>query len=109
MMIGPAPMMRMLSRSVLFGMGLPFSRFLSGGAAVTGIRLDALDHQIQEMLEQQSHVVGAGARLRMPLEAESRPVGARDALIGAVEQGAMCLAQRCGQRARIHREAVILA
>ena len=38
---------------------------------------------------ERAHVVRAGARLRMALEAEGRPVGARDALQRAVEQRAV--------------------
>ena len=50
-----------------------------------------------------------GARLRVSLEAESRAVGARDALQRAVEQGAMRRPQRRRQGGLVDRKPVILA
>src|SRR5450631_1141231 len=107
-MMGPAPIMRMLWRSVLLGMELPSSRFLFDGIAVAGIRLDALDHQVHEMLEQQLQVVRTGTRLGMSLKTERRPVGARDALQRTVEQRAMRGPQVARQRGLVHRETMVL-
>src|SRR5690348_7994696 len=95
MMIGPAPMIRMLSRSVRFGMSprsvlLPF-------------------HRVDEAIEQVADVVRTGARLRMALEAERGTVLQRDALQAAVEQRLMRDAHVRGQRLLVDREAVVLA
>src|ERR1700694_5178231 len=109
MMMGPGPMMRMLWRSVLFGMGLPFSRFLSGRTAVAGNRLDAFDHQIHEVLEQQLEIVRSGAGLGMPLETECRAIGAGDPLVGTIKQRPMRRAHVLGQRTLVDRAPVILA
>src|SRR5687767_563437 len=65
MTIGPAPMMRMLLRSLRFGIA----------------------HQLREAVEEVTYVVRPGARLRMPLEAKRRPIGPRQALQGTVEEG----------------------
>src|SRR5450631_4590576 len=88
MMIGPAPMIRMLWMSVRLGMTgcLPFRRLLLGRIAAAGIRLHALDHEVHEVLEQQAQIMRPGAGLGMPLKAEGRPVGARAPLQRAVEQ-----------------------
>src|ERR1700692_518596 len=108
MMMGPAPMMRMLWRSLLLGMELPSSRFLFDGIAVAGVRLDALDHQVHEMLEQQLQVMRAGTRFGMSLKTERRSVRARDALQRTVEQRAMGGPQVGGQCGLVHRETMIL-
>src|SRR5271154_3980622 len=111
MMIGPAPMMRMLSRSVRFPTASAAFRgfLLLHRRASARIRLDALDHQVHEMLEQQPQIVRPRARLRMTLKAEGRPVGAGYALEGAVEERAVCGTQILRERALVHREAVVLA
>ena len=51
----------------------------------------------------------AGTGLGMTLEAEGRPVGARDALQRAVEQRAMGGPQVGRQRGLVDREAMVLA
>lgn len=43
-------------------------------------------HQIDKVIEHRCHIVGAGARFRMSLEAEGRLVGAMDTLQGTVEE-----------------------
>src|SRR5580700_8989734 len=50
-----------------------------------------------------------GTRLRMSLEAESRPIGPADALQGAVEERSMRRSQGVGQRRFIDGEAMVLA
>ena len=67
MMIGPAPMIRMLFRSCRFGISL-------------------LLHQSGEAVEQVADVVRPGRGLRVTLEAERGLVGAGQALQRAVEQ-----------------------
>src|SRR5579859_1322138 len=109
MMMGPAPMIRMLWRSLLLGMELASSRFLFGGIAVAGVGLDALDHQVHEMLEQQLQVMRAGTRFGMPLKAERRAVRACDALQRTVEQRAVRGPQVARQRRFVHRETMVLA
>ncbi len=52
---------------------------------------------------------GSGARLGVTLEAEGRPIRARDALQGAVEQRAVRRTQRLRQRRLVDREAMVLA
>src|SRR5213593_4212474 len=110
MMIGPAPMMRMLWMSVRFGIaaraklhrnGAKYAknttqRFLCvplrslrlcGEAFLFPSRLGArLLHHAHEAIEQVGKVVRAGACFRMSLEAERRFVGQRNALQRAVEE-----------------------
>src|SRR5512143_3371196 len=88
MTMGPAPMMRMLFKSVRLGM---------------------VGHQLNKSVEQIAHVMRAGARFRMPLETERGGVGASNALQRAVEQRNVGAAQIGGQRRRIHCKAVVLA
>src|SRR4030065_2970177 len=87
MTMGPAPMMRMLLRSVRLGM---------------------VGHHLNKSVEQIAHVMSAGTGFRMPLKAERRRVSARDALQRAVEQRNVGAAQIGGQGRRIHRKTVIL-
>ena len=60
--------------------------------------LQAAHHQEHEVLEERPQVVRARARLRVALEAERRPVRARDALQRAVEQRPVRRLQRLRQR-----------
>src|SRR5258706_15932013 len=87
MTIGPAPMIRMLLRSLRFGIG----------------------HQFREAVEQVTDVVRPRARLRVPLEAERRTIGARQSLEGAVEEGHVRGPEVCPQRRRIYGKTVVLA
>src|ERR1700752_2475143 len=89
MMIGPAPMMRMLSMSVRLGI----------------VRL----HQRHEAVEEVSDVMWSRRRFRVPLKAERRFVDTREALQRAVETTLVRGAQVGGQRLLVHREAVVLA
>src|SRR5688572_29045955 len=89
MTIGPAPMMRMLLRSVRFGM--------------------ALLHRLHEAVEQVADVVRPGTRFRVSLEAEGRRVEHTDALVRSVEQRAMRDRHVRRQGALVDREAVVLA
>src|SRR5208283_3456825 len=59
---------------------LAFRGLLLDRIASARIRLDALDHQVHEMLEQKPQIMWAGAGLGMALKAEGRPVGVRHAL-----------------------------
>src|SRR3546814_1404017 len=54
-------------------------------------------------------VLRAGARLRMILHAEGRPVGQLEAAVGAVEQRNVGGLRVFRQRRRLHREAVVHA
>src|SRR5690349_17921243 len=90
MTIGPAPMMSTLLMSVRLG-------------------TLALLHQLREAIEQITDVVRPRARLRVPLKAERGPIGARESLQAAVEKRNVSRSQVRRQRARIDREAVILA
>src|SRR6267143_7079020 len=87
MTIGPAPMIKMLLRSLRFGIA----------------------HQLGEAVEEVTDVVRPRARLGMPLEAERRPVGPRQSLEGTVEEGDMRRPQVRLKRRRIDGEAVVLA
>src|SRR5690242_15848624 len=88
MTIGPAPMIRMLFMSVLFGMLL---------------------HHLREAIEQITDVVRSRARFWMALEAESRPVGPRQSLEGTVEEGYMRRPQVSAYRLGIDCKTVVLA
>src|SRR5437879_8895867 len=90
MTIGPAPMMSTLLMSVRLGIA-------------------ALLHHLREAVEEVADVVRPGARLGMPLEAECRPVGAREALQAAVEQRYVRGLEVRRKRGRVDREAVVLA
>src|SRR5579862_3078203 len=96
MMMGPAPMMRTLSRSVRFPTASAAFRsfLLLHRRAAARIRLDALDHQIHEVLEQEAQIVRPRARLGVPLKPEGRPIGAGQPLERAVEERAVRGAQR---------------
>src|SRR5499433_4071314 len=110
MMIGPAPMIRMLWMSVRFGTGSPSARALA--QVLLGelqLRLQAAQHHMIEALEERLQVVRPGARLRVPLEAERRVVGEGEALQAPVEERAVGRAHILRQRRLIDREAVILA
>src|SRR5690606_17653621 len=97
MTMGPAPMMRMLWRSVR--LGILCSGSLSAGAF----------HQRDELVEQVADVAGPRAGFRMPLETERRPVRPGKALDRTVEEGAVRDLQVGRQAVRGHREAVVLA
>src|SRR5689334_9268386 len=102
MMMGPAPMIKMLFRSVRFGicLGLLWSNsrsrstFHSQRSTLDGAARElfgciqtgqALIDQHHETAEQRAHLVRARARFRMTLEAEGRAIGALDALQRAIE------------------------
>src|SRR5690242_15766391 len=68
-----------------------------------------IGHQFREAVEEVTDVMRSGARLRMPLEAERGPIGAREALEGTVEERYMRRPQIRAQRRWIDREAVVLA
>src|SRR5688572_12219076 len=94
MMIGPAPMMRMLFRSVRLGILLSFFVTL---------------HECREAIEQVADVMRAGRGLGVALEAEGRAVAARQALKRVVEQADVGRAQVGRQALLVHCEAVVLA
>src|SRR3954454_16982581 len=87
MTIGPAPMMRMLLRSLRLGIA----------------------HQLGEAVEEIADVVRPGARLRVALEAERRAVGAGEALQRAIEERDVRRPQMGGHARRVVGEAVVLA
>src|SRR5882672_7636925 len=89
-------------------MELPSSRFLFGRATVAGIRLNTLDHQIHEVLEQQRQIMRAGARLGVPLKTERRTVRARNSLQRAIEQRAMRGPQVGRQSGFVDRKSMVL-
>src|SRR5690606_25151446 len=89
MTIGPAPMMRMVLRSLRFG-------------------ISVLLHRSNEPVEQRRNVMRSRTRFRMPLEAERRSVSQRDALVAAVEQRTMGDASVARQRRLVDRETVVL-
>src|SRR5690349_8754737 len=94
MMIGPAPMMRMLLRSVRLGILL--SLFVSL-------------HECREAIEEVADVVRAGRSLRMALEAERGLVDAGEALERVVEQAYVRGTQVGRQALLVDRESVVLA
>src|SRR6185437_7549853 len=120
MTMGPAPMMRMLWRSVLFmrhastrlrqpsrsHRGLLPARLLLGEAQ---LRLQPPQHQMIEALEERLQIVRARARLRMALETERRPILEGETLERAVEERAVRGPHVGRQRRLVDREAVILA
>src|SRR5437870_2604080 len=97
MTMGPAPMIRIVLRSVRLGM------------AQVGYGAHSLVHHPDEAIEQITDVVRTGARLGMTLEAERGSVGPRDALQRPVEKRDVGHPRGCRQRRRVHREAVVLA
>src|SRR2546430_5473456 len=139
MMIGPAPMMRMLSISVLLGIlvkllrgpaaslfrrsalavhqctisGLAPGRLAAGPLATLSESLFvsplALFHHPDKPVEQISQIVRPRARLRVPLEAERWLVGEREPLQRAIEERDVGNARGGRQRRRIDGEAVVLA
>src|SRR5258706_15865271 len=66
-------------------------------------------HHLAKAIEEIADVVGSGARLRVPLEAERRTIGARQSLEGAVEEGHVRGPEVCPQRRRIYGKTVVLA
>src|SRR5256885_16812079 len=119
MMIAPAPMMRMLLRSVRFGItppaGPPQGRRAPPRGAVQrrsrklgGSYLLFL-HQRDETVEQVRDVVRAWGSFRVALEAEGGAVGAGQALQGAVEERDVRGTQVGRQGLLVDREAVVLA
>src|SRR5258705_3197720 len=90
MTMGPAPMIRMLLRSVRLGIFV----FL---------------HQRREAVKQVGDIVRAGRSLGVALEAERRLVLVLKALQRAVEQADVRGAQRVGQRLHLHGKTVVLA
>src|SRR5215469_11703646 len=120
MMIGPAPMIRMLSMSVRFGItslaefagcSSPRPRLLASQCVLgeLQLRLQTAQHEVIEALEERPHVVRSRARLGMALETEGRAVGESETLERAVEERAMRRLHGRGQRRFIDRETVILA
>ena len=93
MMIGPAPMISMLSRSARLGMALGL----------------VFPHQCDEMLKQGFEIVRPRARLRVPLKAERGQGLVPHALQRAVKQRAMRGQQRIRQALLGYGKAVILA
>src|SRR6185312_13928812 len=107
MMIGPAPMIRMLWMSVR----LPTRSAAARLAAQVFLRqlqvgLQPTQHEVIEALEQRPQVVRSGTRLRVPLEAEHRALPERDPLQRAVEQRAVRGLHALRERGLIDREAV---
>src|SRR5256885_13746805 len=90
MTIGPAPMISTLLMSVRLGTA-------------------ALLHHRCEAVEEIADVVRPGACLGVSLEAERRPVGARETLEASVEERYVGGLEVRRERVRIDREAVILA
>src|SRR5258706_12092500 len=115
MMMGPAPMMRMLWMSVRFGMRAGRGPSALGHLAADGqargaqLGLEPSQHRLREGLEQRAHVVWPGAGLRVALEAEGHPIGARDALQAPVKERAVRRDQILRQARFVDRESVVLA
>src|SRR5260221_11180497 len=120
MMMGPAPMIRMLWMSVRFGMSGRRWRSPSGPSAFGDLatdrqsrraqqRLEPSQHRLGEGFEQRPQVMRTGAGLRVPLEAEGRAVGARDALETAVKERAVRRNEVCRQARFVHRKTMVLA
>src|ERR1700741_1262864 len=110
MMMGPAPMMRMLWMSVRFGTVSAPARLLAPQVLFGDLqlRLQPPQHQMIEALEEPAQVVRAGARLGVSLEAEHRPLRGSESLQRAIEQRAVRRHPPGGQRALIHGEPVVL-
>src|SRR5882672_12020675 len=115
MMMGPAPMMRMLWMSVRLGMGAergPLAlRHLATDRQARGAQLclEPPQHGVREGLEQRSHVVRTGTGLRVALEAEGHPIGARHALQAPVKKRAVRCDQILREAGLVDREAMVLA
>src|SRR5436853_5780862 len=90
MMMGPAPMIKMLSMSLRLGILL-------------------LHHQRYETVEQIRNVMRPRASLRVTLKTKRRAIGSRQALQRAVEQADMGSPQMGGQALFIDSEAMVLA
>src|ERR1700722_739982 len=88
MTIGPAPMMRMLCRSVRLGMSAAAGALAQRLFGQFQLRLQAAQHQVVEALEQGLQVMRTGARLGVPLEGEGRAVGEAESLQRAIEERA---------------------
>src|SRR5689334_17183006 len=88
MTIGPAPMIRMLLRSV---------------------RLGILGHQPDKSLEEIMAVLRAGARLGVVLHREYWLAGHPQSFVGAVEQRKMRGLHSAGQALGLHDKPVVLA
>src|SRR6516225_1248006 len=89
MTIGPAPMIRMLWRSLRLGMR-------------------TILHRTDETIEKVGNVARARRGFGVALEGKSRTIGPRESLQGTIEQRHMGHAAVSGQRFRIHSEAMIL-
>src|SRR3954451_15652373 len=87
MTIGPAPMMRMLFRSLRFGIA----------------------HQRGKAVEQITDIVRPGASFGMALEAEGWAIGSCDPLKGTVEERDVRRPQVGAQGCRVDGEAMVLA
>src|SRR5450631_4361759 len=96
MMIGPAPIRRMLSMSVRLGTGREQL-------------LQSLQHQMVEAIKERAHIVRAGTRLRMTLKAKRRVLFEGKSLKRAIKERAMGCAHGVRQRRLVNGEAVILA
>src|SRR5438477_8207119 len=88
MTIGPAPMMRMLSRSVLFG---------------------TVFHHLGEAIEQISNVMRTRTRFGVTLKTKRWSVGAGKTLEGTVEERNVRRPQGRRNRGRVYGKTVILA
>src|SRR5262245_4225879 len=87
MTIGPAPMMRMLSRSVRLGIeALSFCRRAAVVFLRRGLAVDAVVDHGNEAGEQRTHFVRPRTCFGVTLKTKGRPVGQLDALQRAVEQ-----------------------
>src|ERR1700756_4437101 len=108
--MGPAPMIRMLWMSVRLGTASASARLLTAQVLLGDLqlRLEPPQHQVIEALEEPTQIVRTGARLRMALETENRPLREGEALQRTVEQRAVRRHDSLGQRALIDREAVVL-
>src|SRR5512138_356175 len=114
MTIGPAPMIRMLFRSVRLGIRPPAGPSQGRPAPPRGAANECerggpslLLHQRHETVKEVADVVRPWTGLRMALEAERRLVGARKALQRAVEQRHVGRAQGRRQSLLVDREAVV--
>ena len=85
-----------------------FWHFLTLESLGQSAGLAALGHGFDEAVEQWSHIVRAGAGLRVTLEAESVLVGTLDALQGAIEQRLVDRPHIARQAALVHGETVVL-
>src|SRR5437667_7097115 len=104
MMIGPAPMTRIDSMSVLLG---SFVKLLLSESIF--VSRSAFLHHSHKPVEEVSHIVRPRARFRVPLEAKRGLVGEREPLQRAVEERYVGNARGRRQRRRIDGEAVVLA